>query len=67
MPSVKKNTRNKAKKKLNKILTMAKLGMCRNQDGKHPWSKLLSALYKVIDKKVNFQGTDFKLGDLTKA
>lgn len=44
---------------------MAKLGMCRNQDGKHPWSKLQSALYKVIDKKVNFQihSCSYDIGD----
>lgn len=34
---------------------MAKYGPCRNIKGPHPWSKLQSALYKVIDKDMDFQ------------
>ena len=45
----------KRKYVINKTIIMAKLGLCRNIKGPHPWSKLQSALYKVIDKDVAFQ------------
>ena len=44
---------------------MAKRGMCRNYKGPRPWSKLQSALYKVIDRGVDFQmhSCSYDIGD----
>ena len=44
---------------------MAKRGMCRNYKGPRPWSKLQSALYKVVDKDSNFQihSCSYDIGD----
>lgn len=44
---------------------MTKRGMSRNYKGPRPWSKLQSALYKVIDKDVGFQmhSCSYDIGD----
>ena len=44
---------------------MAKRGMCRNYKGPRPWSKLQSAVYKVVDKDTNFQihSCSYDIGD----